>query len=296
LPELSVAASILTCHAIVPQSTTPPSPDSASAAGPPVAPPVAAPPAKFGKPSLAFVFTPRGRSVQTLAFKERLGWPETTVAPPATLTSTCASFSASAAVTAWIDVNAVTMPAAGAATPATDVPFVGNFSVAQAQDGCPCPGCNGSLVAMKGVEVGHVFYLGTKYSKTLGAKFLNQQQKHEIIEMGCFGNSDIPCSRNSPCVSLTNHHMSITSYCCVRYWCDAHLGCRGRSTSQRRRHVVARSYFTLSGCHCIGGWGGARCAVSHLVRLFAGPCTGVAARIVIRRSEYVIDIYINVCQ
>ncbi len=71
--------------------------------------------------------------------------------------------------------------------------FVGHFTLALPGDSCPaCAACAAApkkspLRASKGVEVGHVFYLGQKYSKLLGANILNAQQKRQPIEMGCFG-------------------------------------------------------------------------------------------------------------
>ncbi|XP_056133676.1 probable proline--tRNA ligase, mitochondrial [Lampris incognitus] len=51
-----------------------------------------------------------------------------------------------------------------------------------------CPQCKtGKLVESKGIEVGHTFYLGTKYSHIFNAAFSNSQNKPTIIEMGCFG-------------------------------------------------------------------------------------------------------------
>src|SRR5207253_10707048 len=45
----------------------------------------------------------------------------------------------------------------------------------------------GKLTACKGIEIGHVFKLGTKYSDALGANFLDDQgEKHPMI-MGCYG-------------------------------------------------------------------------------------------------------------
>ena len=57
-----------------------------------------------------------------------------------------------------------------------------------AEDGDPCPRCNqGTLAMSRGIEVGHIFKLGTKYSKTLGATFLDAQGKSQDIIMGCYG-------------------------------------------------------------------------------------------------------------
>ena len=53
--------------------------------------------------------------------------------------------------------------------------------------GEPCPGCRGTLVAARGIEVGQVFKLGTKYSKALGAKFLDENGKAQLMVMGCYG-------------------------------------------------------------------------------------------------------------
>jgi prolyl-tRNA synthetase len=43
------------------------------------------------------------------------------------------------------------------------------------------------IIKKKGIEVGHVFYLGKKYSKVLEANFLNEKNEIENIEMGCYG-------------------------------------------------------------------------------------------------------------
>ncbi len=53
--------------------------------------------------------------------------------------------------------------------------------------GDPCPRCGKSMVENQGIEVGHVFKLGTKYSKAMGAHFLDDKG-HEIpVIMGCYG-------------------------------------------------------------------------------------------------------------
>ncbi|MCL2760185.1 MAG: proline--tRNA ligase [Desulfuromonadales bacterium] len=54
--------------------------------------------------------------------------------------------------------------------------------------GDPCPRCNnGTLEMWRGIEVGHVFKLGTKYSKALNAKFLDENGKEQTLFMGCYG-------------------------------------------------------------------------------------------------------------
>lgn len=55
-------------------------------------------------------------------------------------------------------------------------------------DRTDCPQCkSGTLVESKGIEVGHTFYLGKKYSNVFNAAFSNTQNKPSISEMGCYG-------------------------------------------------------------------------------------------------------------
>ena len=56
-----------------------------------------------------------------------------------------------------------------------------------AQEGDPCPRCEGKLRSFKGIEVGHVFYLGTKYSEAMGCTVLDEQGTATPVEMGCYG-------------------------------------------------------------------------------------------------------------
>ncbi|MBU0678080.1 MAG: proline--tRNA ligase [Verrucomicrobia bacterium] len=61
-----------------------------------------------------------------------------------------------------------------------------DLTFAKAGDGCPrCEG--GHLVEQRGVEVGHVFKLGTKYSEALGARYLDADGKEKPVIMGCYG-------------------------------------------------------------------------------------------------------------
>ncbi len=50
-----------------------------------------------------------------------------------------------------------------------------------------CPRCDGSLQIDRGIEVGHIFKLGTKYSEKLKATFLDQDGKEKAMVMGCYG-------------------------------------------------------------------------------------------------------------
>ncbi len=49
------------------------------------------------------------------------------------------------------------------------------------------PDGKGPLAIERGIEVGHVFYLGTKYSKAMSATFLDESGKPQLMEMGCYG-------------------------------------------------------------------------------------------------------------
>ncbi len=54
--------------------------------------------------------------------------------------------------------------------------------------GDACPRCaSGKLEMWRGIEVGHVFKLGTKYSKALNATYLDANGKEQVIFMGCYG-------------------------------------------------------------------------------------------------------------
>jgi len=56
-----------------------------------------------------------------------------------------------------------------------------------ARAGDPSPTGDGSLRIARGIEVGHVFMLGTKYSKAMGAMFLDPEGKECLAVMGCYG-------------------------------------------------------------------------------------------------------------
>jgi prolyl-tRNA synthetase len=57
-----------------------------------------------------------------------------------------------------------------------------------AVNGDPCPRCaQGQLETHRGIEVGQVFYLGTKYSEKMGATYLDSEGRQRPIEMGCYG-------------------------------------------------------------------------------------------------------------
>lgn len=54
-------------------------------------------------------------------------------------------------------------------------------------EGDPCPSCGGMMEFPRGIEVGHVFKLGAKYSTSLKAMFLDENGKEQPVIMGCYG-------------------------------------------------------------------------------------------------------------
>ena len=64
-------------------------------------------------------------------------------------------------------------------------PLVADIRNVQAGD--PSPDGRGSLAIQRGIEVGHVFYLGTKYSEAMRAVFVDEDGASKPIEMGCYG-------------------------------------------------------------------------------------------------------------
>ncbi|MEJ5990983.1 proline--tRNA ligase [Ramlibacter sp. PS3R-8] len=54
-------------------------------------------------------------------------------------------------------------------------------------EGDPSPDGKGKLAIERGIEVGHIFYLGTKYSVPMNATFLDEDGKPKVFEMGCYG-------------------------------------------------------------------------------------------------------------
>lgn len=59
--------------------------------------------------------------------------------------------------------------------------------IAAAQAGDACPHCAAALEARRGVEVGHIFKLGTRYSEALGATFVDRAGKRRPLVMGSYG-------------------------------------------------------------------------------------------------------------
>jgi prolyl-tRNA synthetase len=61
------------------------------------------------------------------------------------------------------------------------------FDLRNVQEGDPSPDGKGILKIRRGIEVGHIFQLGNKYSKALNATVLNENSRAQVLEMGCYG-------------------------------------------------------------------------------------------------------------
>ncbi|NLL43438.1 MAG: proline--tRNA ligase [Firmicutes bacterium] len=72
----------------------------------------------------------------------------------------------------------------------------------EVQPGDLCPRCEGRLEGARGIEVGQVFKLGTKYSEAMGATFLDENGKEKPVIMGCYG---IGVGRTAAAVIEKNH-------------------------------------------------------------------------------------------
>ncbi|TFH36688.1 MAG: proline--tRNA ligase [Anaerolineales bacterium] len=59
--------------------------------------------------------------------------------------------------------------------------------IASADEGSPCPVCEEAMVTSRGVEVGNIFKLGTRYSVDMGCTFLDKEGKEQYVNMGSYG-------------------------------------------------------------------------------------------------------------
>ncbi len=71
--------------------------------------------------------------------------------------------------------------------PGVHFPVDGALDLRNAQAGDPCPRCGQALQVTAGLEIGHVFKLGTKYSKAMGATYLDESGQEVEVIMGCYG-------------------------------------------------------------------------------------------------------------
>lgn len=87
--------------------------------------------------------------------------------------------------------------------PGRDFQFDQTADLRNVIEGDACPRCNdGVLRLFKGIEVGHVFKLGTQYSENLGARYLDLSGKEQVSVMGCYG---IGVSRLLSAIVEQNH-------------------------------------------------------------------------------------------
>ncbi len=84
-----------------------------------------------------------------------------------------------------------------------DLPGLAFADLRTAAPGDPCARCpDGEYEGHRGIEVGQVFYLGTKYSKAMGATYLDAQGEERVMEMGCYG---IGITRTAAAAIEQNH-------------------------------------------------------------------------------------------
>ena len=74
--------------------------------------------------------------------------------------------------------------------------------IAAAENGSLCPECGNTMRAFRGVEVGNIFKLGTRYSEALGASFLDADGKRKPVVMGSYG---IGLGRLLACIAEEHH-------------------------------------------------------------------------------------------
>ncbi len=68
-----------------------------------------------------------------------------------------------------------------------DLPLPEVADIRKVREGDPSPDGKGTLVIRKGIEVGHIFQLGSKYSEALNATILDENGREQILIMGCYG-------------------------------------------------------------------------------------------------------------
>jgi prolyl-tRNA synthetase len=68
-----------------------------------------------------------------------------------------------------------------------DVPEATVFDLRNVVEGDASPDGKGVLAIQRGIEVGHVFQLGTRYSQDMKATFLDENGKPQLLQMGCYG-------------------------------------------------------------------------------------------------------------
>lgn len=140
---------------------------------------------KFGR----FVAPARWRLAETEEVGRRLGLPVGFVGPVGLKEK---------GVTVWADYAVMGMAEAVAGANRPDTHLTGvrpgvdflpdrTLDLREAVPGDTCPRCHAALDGYRGIEVGHLFMLGTKYSKPLGATYLDEAGQEHPIVMGSYG-------------------------------------------------------------------------------------------------------------
>ena len=82
--------------------------------------------------------------------------------------------------------------------------YAANIEYSNLELGSKCPNCDsGQILVAKGIEVGNIFKLGTKYSESMNAYFTDESGKQQPIIMGCYG---LGVSRTLMAVTEQNYH------------------------------------------------------------------------------------------
>lgn len=76
------------------------------------------------------------------------------------------------------------------------------YDVAKVPDGSICPKCGAQLSIRRGIEVGNIFQLGTKYTKSMGMEYIDETGNRKTPIMGCYG---IGVGRLLACIIEDNH-------------------------------------------------------------------------------------------
>ncbi len=88
------------------------------------------------------------------------------------------------------------------AVPERDFQVQAYLDLRMIQEGDVCPRCGGEILFSRGIEVGHIFQLGSRYSEKLGAFYLDENGQRKPMMMGCYG---IGVSRLIPAIIEQSH-------------------------------------------------------------------------------------------
>ena len=86
--------------------------------------------------------------------------------------------------------------------PGRDFQVTGYYDLRMLKEGEACPKCGKICQSARGIEVGQIFKLGTEYSEALGATYLDENGKEQVIHMGCYG---VGVSRTMAAAIEQNH-------------------------------------------------------------------------------------------